>query len=45
LDSGIRPFLHIGIGNVKSRDTHGKDLVSGLGDVALDSFLVGIAED
>jgi hypothetical protein len=45
LDSGICPFLPIGVGDVESCDSYGEDLVGGFRDVPLDSFLIGITEN
>lgn len=45
LNSGICPFLCIRVGDVKSRDSYGEDLVGGFGDIPLNGFLVGITEN
>lgn len=45
LNSGVCPFVCIGVGNVESRDSYGEDLVGGFRDIPLDGILVSVTED
>jgi len=45
LHARVCPFLGVRVGNVESRDSYSEDLVGGFGDIPLDGFLIGIAED